>query len=151
MTKSRYATAYTEVLELLKYLPDEEYKKIPKEKISFFEENSDKTYNFKINPQLNLEEQDISLEANAIIVQIFKEYFATERQKEILNSLLLQNQNKIEQERNIKYNDLFKNNRRYKMKIPVEEEKQLIEYKENIFTKIKKFIFRIFSKKDNEK
>lgn len=148
MTKSRYASAYTEVLELIKYLPDEEYNKIPKEKISFFEEHSDKTYNFKIDPHINLEEQTISVEANAIIIQIFKEYFATKRQKEILESLLVQNQNKIENEKNAKHNDLFKNNKHYEMKTPVEEEKQLIEYKENIFTKIKKFIFKIFSKKN---
>lgn len=149
MTKAKYATAYTEVLELLKYLPYEEYSKIPKEKISFFEENSDKTYNFKINTHLKLEEQEISLEANAIIIQIFKEYFATKKQKEILNSLLLQNQNKIEQEKSIEYNDIFKNRKHYEEKAPVEEEKQLIEYKENLFTKIKRFILKIFSRKSN--
>ena len=149
MTKSKYAAAYTEVLELLKYLPYEEYSKIPKEEISFFEENSDKTYNFKINTQLKLEEQAISLEANAIIIQIFKEYFATEKQKEILNSLLLQNQNKKEQEKSMEYNDIFKNKRHYEEKVSVEEENQLIEYKENIFTKIKRIIFKVFSRKSN--
>lgn len=151
MTKSRYATAYTEVLEILRYLPHEEYIKIPKEKISFFEENSDKTYNFKINPEINIEEQDISIEANTIIIQLFREYFATERQKEILNILLLQNQNQIEQEKNIKYNKLFKNNRDYRIKTSPEEEKQLVKYEENIFTKIIRVISKIFSKKSNKK
>ena len=148
MTKNTYAKAYTEVLELLKYLPDEEYAKIPKEKISYFEENSDKKYNFKIDSQLNIEKQSISLEANTIIIQLFREYFANKRQKKILNSLLLQNQSIGDNRKKEKYNDLFKNKRNNK-KVIVDQEKnenQIIEYKENIFTKIKKFIYNIFSK-----
>ena len=36
-----YRRAYTELLEILKYLPQEEYEKIPKEKIEFYEKNKD--------------------------------------------------------------------------------------------------------------
>lgn len=35
MINSKYAKAYTEVLEIIKYFPQEEYDKIPKEKIAF--------------------------------------------------------------------------------------------------------------------
>lgn len=42
-----YSKAYTEVLEIINHFSEEEYKKIPKEKIDFFEENKDKDYNFK--------------------------------------------------------------------------------------------------------
>ena len=41
-----YPKAYKEVLEIIKYLPKEEYERIPKEKIEFFEKNCDKEYNF---------------------------------------------------------------------------------------------------------
>ena len=36
MIDNKYAKAYTEVLEIIKYFPEEEYNKIPKEKIEFY-------------------------------------------------------------------------------------------------------------------
>lgn len=36
-----YASSYVEVLEIIKHIPDNEYKKIPKEKIKFYEQNKD--------------------------------------------------------------------------------------------------------------
>ena len=49
MTNDKYAKAYTEVLEIIKYLPKNEYDKIEKEKINFFEDNKDNSYKFSIN------------------------------------------------------------------------------------------------------
>ena len=46
---NNYEKAYTEILEILKYIPKEEYERIPKEKILFFEENCDKNYEFKFD------------------------------------------------------------------------------------------------------
>lgn len=106
-----YKRAYTEVLEIIKYLPNEEYSKIPESKIRFYEENMDKNYNFKINPEIDLSNQNISKEANSILVLLFKEYFASEKQKKVLNELLNQNQKKQEENKYEKYNpnDIFKN------------------------------------------
>lgn len=143
MINQKYAKAYVEVLELLKYLPYEEYKRIPNEKISFFEENKDKTFEFKIDPQIELENQQISLEANTIIIQLFEEYFASEKQKNILKSLLLQNQ--TDKNQSVNYNEIFKKNQNEKKVEQNIEEKQIIVYKENIFTKIKRMILNIFS------
>ena len=42
MINSMYAKAYTEVLEIIKYFPEEEYVKIPKEKIEFYKNNMDR-------------------------------------------------------------------------------------------------------------
>lgn len=91
-----YAKAYTEVLEIISYFSEEEYNKIPKEKIEFYEEHRDRDYNFKINPNIDLAEQNISHNTNAILVSLFRDYFATDKQKEILNRLLQQNQEKLE-------------------------------------------------------
>ncbi len=41
----------------------------------------DKKYNYKINPEVNLAEQEISKEANAILITLFRDYFASEKQK----------------------------------------------------------------------
>lgn len=91
-----YAKAYTEVLEIINHFSEDEYKKIPKEKIDFYEKHKDRKYDFKINPNIDLAEQNISRKANAILVSLFRDYFATAKQKEILKNLLQQNQEKLE-------------------------------------------------------
>ena len=48
----------------------------------------DKNYNFKINPEIDLAEQNISKEANAIIVNLFTDYYATEEQKVKIKEIL---------------------------------------------------------------
>ena len=68
MINSTYSRAYTEVLEIIKYFPEEEYAKIPEEKIEFYKNNMDKDYVFLINPEIDLSEQNISSEANVKIL-----------------------------------------------------------------------------------
>lgn len=144
-----YAKAYTEVLEIISYFSEEEYNKIPKEKIEFYEEHRDRDYNFKINPNIDLDEQNISHNTNAILVSLFRDYFATDKQKEILNRLLQQNQEKLEKERYQKYNpnNIF-DNKSYNNQInTVNEENYLIEVtKQTWYRKILDFFKSIFRK-----
>lgn len=147
-----YKRAYTEVIEIIKYFPNEEYAKIPLEKINYYKENMDKDYNFKINPNIELEKQNISREANAILVTLFNDYFATDRQKEILNNLLKQNQQILEELKQEKYNpsNLFMQSKTQQQnKVTIQEnnsENSLIEIKENFFTKFINFIKNIFKR-----
>lgn len=110
MVNSIYAKAYTEVLEIIKYFPEEEFNKIPNEKIEFYKNNMDKNYKFTINPEIDLAEQNVSKEASAIIVIIFRDYFATEEQRKKLEELIKLNEKKFEIEKREKYNpnDIFK-------------------------------------------
>ena len=48
----------------------------------------DKSYKFRINPIINLANQNISDEANAIIIILFRDYFATEEQKIKIKEIL---------------------------------------------------------------
>ena len=41
MVENKYAIAYSEVLEILKHIPIEDYNKIPKSKIELFETNAE--------------------------------------------------------------------------------------------------------------
>ena len=147
MNNEKYAKAYTEVVEIISHFPKEEYEKIPEEKIEFYKNNMDKNYIFKINPDIDLAEQNISKEANAIIIMLYKEYFATEEQKEKIDKILAENSRKEELEKSKRYNpdDLFK--KRSKNEIientESDDNNSLIEYKENFFTKLKKFIFKL--------
>lgn len=146
---NEYSKAYTEVIEIINHFSEDEYKKIPKEKIDFFEENKDKDYNFKIDPNVDLAEQNISQNANAILVSLFRDYFATDKQKEILKNLLQQNQEKIEIEKHEKYNpnNIF-NDRVHadRLKDP-KEELALVEIKNQTwYKKILDFFKSIFKK-----
>ena len=148
MVNNIYAKAYKEVLEIIKYFPEKEYNKIPKEKIEYYKNNMDKNYEFIIDPQKDLSEQNISKEANAIIVSLYQDYFATEEQKQKIKEILELNEKKAELARREKHNpeDIFKN----KVK-QVEDEKDnkqtentaLVEYKENFFTRFKNFILKL--------
>ena len=144
-----YSKAYTEVLEIINHFSEEEYKKIPKEKIDFFEENKDKDYNFKIDPNVNLAEQNISQNANAILVSLFRDCFATDKQKEVLRNLLQQNQEKIEIEKYEKYNpnNIFKSQRQNNIETDnTIDNVVMVEYKDSLFTKIFNKIKCIFKK-----
>ncbi len=147
MNSTDYAKAYTEILEIIKYFPQEEYDKIPKERIEFFKNNMDKNYNFTIDPEIDLSEQNISKETNAIIISLFQDYFATENQKEKIKEVLKTNEQNAEIKKREKYNpdNLFKNTRRTitESQENKTEETALVEYKENFFTKFKSFIMRL--------
>ena len=146
-----YAKAYTEVLEILGQFSIEEYSKIPKEKIDFYKNNMDKDYIYKINPEIDLSQQYISKEANAILISLFRDYFATENQRKTLSNLLNQNQVKLEETKREKYNsnNLFKKNKDNVIN-EVEEEKSLVEIKEEKwFKKIFYFFKRLFRKNVN--
>ena len=146
-----YKRAYTEVIEIIKYFPNEEYAKIPLEKINYYKENMDKDYNFQINPNIELEKQNIS-KANAILVTLFNDYFATDRQKEILNNLLKQNQQKLEKQKQEKYNpsNLFMQSKTQQQNTVTlqknNSESSLVEIKEKFFTKFINFIKNIFKR-----
>ncbi len=147
-TSNIYAKAYKEVLEIIKYFPKEEFNKIPKEKTEFFKQNMDQNYKFSINPQIDLSKQNISKEANAIIVNLYQDYFATEEEKAKINKILELNELKAEQEKRKKYNieDIFKNKRFEKIEEETVENTEsitLVENKETFFKKFKKFIFKL--------
>ena len=46
MADIKYANAYSEVLEILKYIPIEDYNKIPTNKIELFKTNANSDYSF---------------------------------------------------------------------------------------------------------
>ncbi len=100
----KYANAYAEVWEILKYLPKEEYQRIPKDELDFYDAHRNRTHNFKIDPRKPLDEQNISREANAVMVTIYRDYFATPEQRRLLHKALELNSIK---ERLKKYSELI--------------------------------------------
>lgn len=146
MENIEYANAYSEVLEILKNISKEDYEKVPSEKIDLFEKNDNKNYNFQYDTNLTLDEQNVSKRAKAIIAILFRDYWATPEQREKI--LAKQNYDRIQIEKNKQkqYNvdNIFKNKER-KVET-VENSVSMIEYKESIFSKIKKWFKQTFKK-----
>ena len=104
-----YPKAYTEVLEILKYMPKKDVDKIPKKMLDTFEYKRDKNYNFTIDENQDFSKLKILDETEAIIVNIFKDYWATPEQKAKIQAKMREDMRIIEEEKKAKYNvDIFK-------------------------------------------
>ena len=75
-TDIKNANAYRELLEILKYLPREEYEKIPSEFLKKFRREANYYYSFEYNPAKTLKEQNVSVITQKIINVLYKEYIA---------------------------------------------------------------------------
>ncbi len=114
MADIQYANAYTEVLDILKYISKEDYEKIPKSKIKVFEENCNKNYNFTYDENKTLDEQNVSEITKVIIAILFRDYWATKeqryviikKQREAREEQEKQIRERIEQNRKIKEDDI---------------------------------------------
>ena len=142
-----HANAYSEVLEILRFIPIQEYNKIPKEKLEVFERFSNKEYKFFYNPKKSLDENNVSNITKTIIAILFRDYWATENQRQkILNKQNFDKKN-IQEE---KYNpdNLFKKN---KEKENIEKNIQnqnlaMVEYKEPLLKRIINKIKSLFNR-----
>lgn len=110
MIDEKYACAYKEVIEILKYTKEEDVNKIPKYRILLWKKNMKKDYDFKVDVNKPIEEQNLSLEAKAILANIFKKYWATDFQKEKIEAKEKYDFEQLEKEKSEKYNpnDIFK-------------------------------------------
>lgn len=146
MITKEYAMAYTEVSEILKYVPDEDVNKIPKEKLEFYKSNMDNEYSYKLDMTKEFEEQEMSDITKAILANIFRDYWATPYQKEIIEKKEKYDLEKLEEEKREKYNpdNIFKN----KLEETVVENTNLPAEikKETFFKKLISFIKGVFNK-----
>ena len=104
MVDNKYAIAYSEVLEILKHIPLEDYNKIPKTKIEFFKTNADNEYTFNYDPSKTLEEQNVSNITKGIIILLFRDYWATEIQRNKIIAKQNYDRMKLEEKKKEKYN-----------------------------------------------
>ena len=94
---NNYRNACKEVVVLMDYfLSEDEYNRIPKEYINNLRECSNEDYDFKIDKSKDLEEQEISVEAKAIIISIYKKFFSNNKEEELIDNIIFLNQRKKE-------------------------------------------------------
>lgn len=148
MVDVKYANAYSEILEILNYVSLADYNKIPKNEIDFYKSNANKNHIFIYNPSKTLEEQRVSKITKALIILLFRDYWATEKQKEKI--ILKQacdvkkwKESQYHQQLENKYNpdDLFKDR---KKNMNTTENIALIEYKKTLFQKMLEKLKNLF-------
>ena len=144
MVDEKYSIAYSEVLEILKHISQEDYEKIPKSKIELYKENANKDYVFNYNPTKTLNEQNVSKIAKGIIAILFRDYWATPEQREKIIKKQNNDRIQIEKEKTKKYNpDVFKSKNKEEVKIKALVNVERSKWYEKFFT----FIKNIFGKK----
>jgi len=140
------SNAYKEVYIILQELEENEYNKIPSEVIKAIENNMNKDYEFVLDEDLELKEHILLPETKAVLFNLFRDYLATPEQKEKIIKMQNEERQKIDLEKQQKYNiDVFANKK--KENIEPKEEVALVKYNENIFVKIWNKIKTLFKKK----
>lgn len=149
--EDNYAKAYKEVIEILNFVPKESVDKIPETMLEVFKTKMDKDWDFKVDINKSFDEQNLLDETKAIFANIFRDYWATPYQKERIEAKERYDRQKIEEEKEEKYNpdDLFKKKKMETNKESEEKEKiknlPIEVKKENFYEKIINFFKKIFN------
>ncbi len=141
-TNEDYSKAYSEVLEVLRYIPKVDLVKIPKDEIMFYIKNMDNKHNYKYNFNKPFEDQKLMRLSKIIISNIYIKYLAKNKEE------LLENERKeilkLEEENRKIYNtdNIFRNKN---LDIEKDENNSLIVIeKQGFFRKIIDKIRRLF-------
>lgn len=141
--ENNYNKAYVEVLEVLKYIPKEDLKKVPKDIIETLENKKDMEYKYELNKNVAFENQILMQETKAILANFFRDYWATPEQRTAIKEK--ERREEWEEEKNkikIDYDAVFKRNtksapQKQETKMVVVEEKKwyekFVDWIKNIF------------------
>ena len=143
MVATEYKIAYSEVLEILKYISKEELNKIPQDMLEMFKTNASNENQFVYNPNKTLQEQNVSEIARTIIAILFRDYWATETQRAKILAKQNYDREKIKEEI-YNTNNIFQKHDTNQKQNNMTNEVAMVEYKESIFTKIKNWFKRNF-------
>lgn len=154
----KYKKAYVELNEILKYLSNEQRDKISSNFINNISNNMDKDYKFTFDESKGIFEQNLMVETEALLVEIYERYLAPDIEKEVWQKYDRLCLDKIENEKRKIYNAniLDEKNTINKQDLVINNEDSLneksnnnlpVKYKkEKIFDKIIKSIKRVFGK-----
>lgn len=152
--EKNYSIMCAEVLEILKYCPENDIIKIPKKLIKSLELNKSLNSNVIIDANKEIFEQNVTNETIIMMFIIFRNYWATEEEKKEIDIILKENEIKYEELYSV--DNLFKKNTINTPKIDSNEEVEkttketeetsLVEYHETIILKIIKLIKKFFKR-----
>ena len=155
MVTNNYKNAYKEVYIILSYLEDDDYNKIPEEVINAIKANMNEEYEYEMNEEVDIYKQEMLPETKATLFNIFRDYLATQEQKDKILKMQAEDRKKAEMKKKEKYktDNLFDNKKdkesllRDKKNNIKLENTELIEIKEKtilqkILQKIKIVLFK---------
>lgn len=82
MNLVKYSNVFTEVYVILSHLETSDYEKIPADIIKTIENNRNQNYNYVMNENMDLDNQIMLPHTKAMLFNIFRDYLATEEQRE---------------------------------------------------------------------
>jgi len=140
-----YRNAFAEVYEIISYLEESDYNKIPREIISVIEKNRNQDYEYFLDESISFEEQEMLPETKAILFNFFRDYLSTKQQKEKIIEFQRNQRAKLEEEKRKNYNeDIFRKIEVNDIANDVIKETKLIKVEKNkLFFKIWDCIKRI--------
>ena len=143
-----YKIAVTELLDIFNHFPEETIKKIPEKLIDFFQNNKIPDYKCEIDYSKGLDKLDLQPKTKALLAMVYKNYLCDESQRKNFEKILIQNEEKYQQELKERYNPdkIFESNVKRVSIIDDEKNMQLIEYKEKWYQKVFKKFFKLFKK-----
>lgn len=150
MDKVEFNNACYEVLEILKYVKEEDLKKIPEEEIQLLKINANFNHNFKYDPHKSIKEQNISKLAKGMIATYFEKYTASEKQQKKIKLKRAYDLKIIEQEKMEKYKEdnIFKKEDEKEIVESQNENVQIIKIpQEKWYKRIISFFTNIFKKR----
>ncbi len=162
--KPDQAFAYSEILEILELMEEEDVKKVPQKLIDIFEKNALPTYEKHFDVNKPLAEQGVSPKTAALIAMLTLNYWCeSEEEKRELTNLYNENERKYQQEMREKYNpDKIFDNPNNITGTPKPENNEVIQHNYNpahlpldynmfpwykkIFTQVRVFILNLLKK-----
>ncbi len=148
--KVEYRKALTEVEKILENTDKELVDKIPKDFMEFIKANKAVDYNFEVNKEKGLLEQEISDKTKALLSLIYRDYFCDKEEREKLIKKEREEEKIAEEEKRKKYNpdNIFQKEENKIDKQEEIKEKQpmeLVKYEElKWYQKIYQKILKIF-------
>ena len=151
--KYNWECAYKEIYEILKIFPKELVEKIPASKIDYINKNIDKDYEYNVTVE-TFDGKTMLDETAAILAVLFKNYWATPKQREQMEKYHNMQRLKLDQEAREKYdpekifkreNEFIDSNDNKKDKIK-EQEISMVKKEEFFFKKILNKIKSFFYK-----
>lgn len=147
-TDEEYSKSYTELIEILKYFSKSDLEKIPHKTVLRYIEYKDNNYDFSYNPDLDIDEQNVSKLTLILLANLYIEYFADEDERNYIKNKDLEYLAKLEKEKQEKYDITSIFNKRKEKYINENDAEitnlPIVSNKTNIvkriFEKIKKFL-----------
>ena len=147
MTKA-YSEAAVEVLDIINHTAEEKVNLIPIKFINYLKENAAEDYNVNLDYSKPITEMGIKTETMGILGTICRNWWWTDEQKQEYSRLVREKEMKLQEALKERYNadDIFKEKIKENVtekNVKKENTTSMVEYKENIFTRILNFIKKL--------